>query len=301
MNVLSFGEILWDIIEGRPYLGGAVFNLTAHLSLMGAGAAIISALGNDDLGRKALQDIQGYGIEADFIEKDHPRPTGTVDVFLDQKGHPDYTIHENTAWDNLSLGSIDLTTLSRESWDVFCVGTLAQRTEFNRNLLTRVFSAIDPTHVFYDVNLRQNYYDSERISATLHRSTIAKLNDDEVDVISQLFYKKPVSTPADEEAFVKSIYRQFNLQTVLVTRGGAGALVFDGSDFSTTTCQKVTVVDTVGAGDSFSAGFLFSYLSGRTVHESAVFAGRIADFVVGKRGAIPEYTQDIVRDLHELR
>ena len=301
IHTLAFGEVLWDIIEGTPYLGGACFNLTAHLSRMSADASIITSVGDDELGERVIEAIGVYGIHPDYVTHNHERPTGTVDVFVDAAGQPDYTIHTETAWDYLSVSDEAMAGLTEASWDVFCFGTVAQRTSQNRELLNRLYEIVDTKEVFYDINLRRDLYHYDWIINSFEHSTIVKLNDDEVRIISEMIFDSSVDSPEDEKAFVRRFFKRFDLHVVIVTKGGDGAMAYDGNDFFSSTCQDVDIVDTVGAGDSFSAGFLYTYLTGGTVQESVNFAAMVADFVVGRRGAVPEYSKEIAERLAKPR
>lgn len=296
VRVLCFGEILWDIIDGTAYIGGAPYNLGAHLSQMGAETSMVSSLGNDELGRKALGDLQLRKIDPRFVVIRDDAPTGTVDVYLDEKGHPDYIIHENTAWDSLSVLPEKKGLLKSIPWDVFCFGSLAQRTESNRNLLSWMLSGLKSRHVFCDINLRQNWYSSDRIRTSLQKSTIVKVNENEVVTISGLLYGRKMNN----DDFCRELHNDCDLDIVLVTKGNKGAMAFDGTRFSESGCEDVAVADTVGAGDSFSAGFLYCYLSGMDVAKSLEFAGRVADYVVTKTGAVPRYSPELQIELESL-
>lgn len=290
ISALSFGEILWDIIEGEAHIGGATFNLAAHLSKMGAEVYMISSLGEDDLGFRAFERAKDFGIRREFITFQSEYPTGTVDVFLDSGGHPDYTIHEDTAWDNLDDPMASRGQIVSREWDVFCFGTIAQRTQRNREVLASVIDGIQTRHTFYDMNLRQSYHHPEWIESSLSRSSIVKLNDDEAAAVARMLGKKTVEDVEDLHLLMKTMAADYDIDVVIVTRGNTGAVAYKGGRFFESICADVDVVDTVGAGDSFSAGFLFAYLSGHDVDFSVQSAGKIADFVVTRRGAIPEYT-----------
>jgi fructokinase len=135
MKSLAFGEILCDIIDGNAYIGGAPFNLAAHMSKMGMESFIISSLGKDKLGIEACEILDNVDIHKNYVSVLDSHPTGTVDVVLDEAGIPDYVINENTAWDNIELSKDAINKIFSEKWDIFCFGTLAQRTENNKNLL----------------------------------------------------------------------------------------------------------------------------------------------------------------------
>lgn len=300
ISALSFGEILWDIIEGEAHIGGAPFNLAAHLVKMGAQAYMISSVGTDVLGRRAEDFIAKLGIDPAYITVQKEHPTGSVDVFLDGHGHPDYAIHECTAWDNLDISEDALRSISARSWDVFCFGTLAQRSDKNRAYLGMLLDGIRARHIFYDMNLRQSYYRREWIEHSLSHATIVKLNDDEAIHIADMLCGESIEKKENLYPFIKALASDYEIDVIVLTLGKDGAIAYKNGVYSESTCGDVAVVDTVGAGDSFSAGFLFSLLSGADVGAAAKFAAKIADFVVSHRGAIPEYTHEQRRELEQI-
>jgi len=151
------------MINSKAYIGGAPFNLAVHLAKMGCKSTFISSVGKDDLGQKALKEAKKRGIDTTFI-KIHPNlSTGTVEVSLDKNGHSTYQINENVAWDNIILDQDLIGSLTKTKWEIFCFGTLAQRTKENRKILKQIISQIKSNHIFYDVNLRKNYYEKDWI------------------------------------------------------------------------------------------------------------------------------------------
>lgn len=286
MKVLSFGELLWDIIGGKPYIGGAPFNLACHLAKMGAQSALISMVGSDRLGRKALRIAKKFGLNTEYIASNLNLPTGTVEVFLDRLGHPGYTIHNGVAWDEIILEKELKDNMLKETWDAFCFGTLVQRSKVNRNLLYELLSHLSCREIYYDVNLRQNFYQREWIERSLNFSTITKLNEEEATILSELLFDKIYS----KEYFFKTLFYKYNLKLLCLTLGEKGSIFYDGYNFCSIPGVKVKVKDTVGAGDSYGAAFLFSFLSGASARESAEFANQIGAFVASYTGAIPEYS-----------
>lgn len=290
MRALVFGEILWDIIEGTPHLGGAPFNLAAHLARMGWQVTMLSAVGEDELGNRALERAIEYGIDTGYVATLADRPTGTVDVVVDDAGLPDYVIHENVAWDAIGLQPDAFDSIVSTGWDAICVGTLAQRSEANRLLLRRLLTEARRAQVFYDVNLRQAYFDRDRIERTLLEATIVKVNDDEAEELGRMFF----SATLPIEAFSRRLSEAYGLEVVIVTRGADGAFVRSRHATRYTGCGEVVVSDTVGAGDSFSAAFLNAYLADRrpdAIADAADLAAEVADFVVTRPGAIPDYPE----------
>ena len=277
MKALSFGEILFDVIGDTEHLGGAPFNLAAHLSRLGNEASIVSAVGRDERGDKIMAEIKRLGVGESYMQTNE-FPTGYVQVEIDEAGKPTYTIHENVAYDNICDINLD------NEFNCFCFGTLTQRNQVSRDSLYKILENTKIKQVFYDVNLRQNYYSLELIEASLQYATIVKLNDEEVLVLSQLLFQEDLS----EANFVKKIIDKYNLQIVIVTRGGEGCAVYSQDEKVEVPGIKIIIKDTVGAGDAFSAGFLHKYFETGNLGESAKFANELGAYVASRAGAIPE-------------
>jgi len=288
MNILSFGEILWDIIEEKAYIGGAPFNVAAHLAKCGAKSYMITSVGNDELGDRAQQEMDKLSVSRDFLSVDDEHPTGTVDVTL-ESGQPSYFIHESVAWDYIKLDEEDEEKLGLNHYDAFCFGTLAQRSPVSRHTLLHTLHTQSFTHIFYDVNLRKDYFDDEILKTSIERCTILKLNREEMEIISKALYDKTF----DEEAFGKRISSDYGVSIVIITAGERGCRLFTEGKLHKIAGKKVEVVDAVGAGDAFSAAFVYKHFQTGDPLEAAEVANRIGGFVAGSRGAIPEYTEDI--------
>jgi fructokinase len=154
IKALTFGEALFDIIKGIPLLGGAPFNLAAHLAKLGAKPSVITAVGRDELGNMLLSRAKNLGIETSYILIDEKRPTGTVTVELKAEGIPVFTINEGVAWDAITLDEEKINSLKNQEWDVFCFGTLAQRSKDNRKTLQNLLKQIKAKHFFYVLNIQ---------------------------------------------------------------------------------------------------------------------------------------------------
>lgn len=291
MKILSFGEILFDIIEGEPHLGGAPLNFAAHLAKCNLESYIFSRVGADELGRKAIDQIERLGVKTVFIQEDERKHTGTVPVSF-RDGQPDYVIIENVAYDFIELDA-DGAVLNDLDFDVLYFGTLAQRNSQSANSLKKLIVRNSFRHIFYDINLRKNSYSKEVVHNSLQLCTILKLNDEEVKVISEMFYEEQL----DLEAFLEQLAKGFKIEIVIVTAGEKGCYIYQPGTLSFVKGYPVDVVDTIGAGDAFSAAFVFQYLKHQDVLKAAAVANKLGAFVAGSRGAIPEYTPEIKKML----
>ena len=284
LDLVAFGEILWDVIAGEAHIGGAPFNLAAHAVRCGLRSAAVSCVGSDELGRAALAEMTRLGVDRQWTGVDRGHPTGTVTVAL-ERGQPSYTIHEKVAWDFVQLSDEALQSLAAERPRVFCFGTLAQRGEVSRQTLFRLLDLFAFTEVFYDVNLRQVFWSGPLVEASLARATLVKVNDDEARVLGGLLF----DGACGPEAFAKAVLARYPVRVVIVTLGGEGCLVCE-RDRAAVRCPgiQVAVADAVGAGDAFSAAFLASWLKGATAAEAAEAGNRRGAWVASQRGAVPE-------------
>jgi fructokinase len=289
MKVLAYGEVLWDIIEGTPYIGGAPFNFAAHVVKNKGAASILSAVGKDDLGVKAISEAERLGVQTDLIQVRSDRSTGTVDVFL-KDGQPDYTIHEDVAFD--AIFPEDLSKIKEENFDVFYFGSLAQRERASRETLEKILAEVSFPEIFYDINIRKSYYSPSIIRSSLKKATIFKINDQESQLVSRLFY----GSESDFEVFARRISEDFNLKVVIITAAERGCYLFTAEGFHHIPATPITVADAVGAGDAFSAAFIMQMLSGVDYITAARRANAVGAFVASQRGAIPDYqAEDLIK------
>lgn len=277
MKLAVFGEILWDVFEKEARIGGAPFNFAAHSAKLGADVTLISAIGNDSLGDQAIVQARNAGIDTRAIART-AYPTGRCQVTL-ENGTPSYALIEDVAYDHIPVPE---SALCRG--DAFYFGTLAQRGTVSavtlRELLKNGYREI-----FFDINIRQNYYSPEIIELSLRAATIFKISREELGVL------KLLGTP--EDICRETAKKYPNLKLILVTLDKDGAFAFDcargKSCFSPKPAAKA--ISTVGAGDSFSAGFFVNYLAGKKMEECLSRATALSDFVVTQLGAVPEYPE----------
>ncbi|MBN2659580.1 MAG: carbohydrate kinase [Spirochaetales bacterium] len=291
IKVLAFGEVLWDIIEGSYHIGGAPFNFAGHMAKLGADSYLISAVGRDELGEKAITRIQSQKIDTTLVVK-NDSPTGTVQVSLSE-GIPSYNIVPGSAWDSIGLNGEAQDILKDIEWDVLYLGSLAQRSERSRKTARWLMENVKSRHVFFDVNLRQEWYSRDVIEETMKHTSILKVNDEEVPVISRLLFGKEMP----EDQLAREILETYGVSIIIVTLGGEGALFFDKHREYKLKPEPAEVVDTVGAGDSFSGAFVYSYLNTNDIDRAGRLALDVASFVVSSEGALPEYSEELKKKI----
>lgn len=279
-----FGEVLWDIINGEEHLGGAPFNLAAHAVQCGLRAAMVSRLGDDRLGHAARHHMQRYGVDDRWTTLDTHHPTGTVAVTL-KDGQPSYVIQNDSAWDYIALDEEQLRELLCANPRAFCFGTLAQRSITARRCLAQLVTALADSLIFYDANLRQEFWTPARVAVDLTRADIVKVNGDEAQLLGKLLYDG-ACTPSQFGAAL--LAHNPRIKVVLVTLGGDGCVVCERQrEVVACPVQAAQVVDTVGAGDAFSAAFLAAWLQGADAVTAAKAGNARGAWVAARRGAIP--------------
>lgn len=288
-KIVSFGAVLWDIIRGVPYIGGAPFNLAAHLAKCGMHSGMLTSIGRDELGERALREIDRLGVDRTYVLVDEEHPTPTVRVHLTGDGQPTYDVEENVSYDFIRLSQQQMDAFHREQLSAFCFGTIEQRSEVTRTTLHRILPRLKDVHVLYDVNIRLHYYSKQIIIDSLAHATIAKLNDEEARLMADLLYGRRMP----QKDFASALRDDYQLDTVLVTRGHNGCAVLDGEDWTEHPGRKVRVADAVGAGDAFAAAFLAEYCREKSPAEAAAVANELGAYVASQNGAVPDYSDEI--------
>ncbi len=284
MKILSFGEIIWDIYPDKKCIGGAPLNFAAHARKAGAEAYLLSAVGDDELGRDALLFAEKCGMSTELISVLENGITGQCTVTLSDGGIPSYDIVENVAYDRIPFCE----GLAGERFDALNFGSLALRGEHNRQAIDSLLSSVTFGEIFVDINLRAPFYSRENILFCLDRATVLKVSDEELPALmSEMGY--PVCHA--RQCIEHLAERHKNLKLIILTCGGDGARAFDVSSRRFYSCEakKVKVISTVGAGDSFGAAFLVNYLRGCDIDACLKKASEISGIVVSCAEAIPNY------------
>jgi len=286
--VVGLGEILWDVLPDGKQLGGAPANFAYHSHVLGVEGVVVSCVGQDELGKEILESLTNLGLSTDYVAIDAEHPTGTVTVELDSEGNPEYTIHEDVAWDFIP-STPELMELAAKA-DAVCFGSLSQRSQTSQETVRQFLEATHSGCIrVYDINLRQQYYSKEIIDDMLTRAEVLKLNDEELPVVSSL-----LGIEGEDNAVLGSILKRYGLRLIVLTRGGEGSLLFGDGEISI--CRNfdaIEIADTVGAGDAFTAAVTTGLLRGKKLDEINKFANRLAGFVCTQVGATPKVPESL--------
>lgn len=287
--VVGMGEALWDVLPEGKKIGGAPANFAYHVSQFGLPSCVVSAIGDDALGKEIIENFTSKGLDQVIAEV--PYPTGTVQVEIDQTGIPLYDIKENVAWDNIPYTE-HLDALAKRTKAV-CFGSLAQRNVVSRNTINHFLDTMpkdDDSLIVFDVNLRQGFYNKEILCKSMQNCNILKINDEELITVSRMFGYPGIDL--QDKCWI--LLGKYNLKMLILTCGINGSYVFTPGNVSFQPTPKVEVADTVGAGDSFTAAFIASILKGKSVTEAHTIAVKTSAFVCTQKGAMPilppEYT-----------
>lgn len=285
--VVGIGEALWDILPDGRKLGGAPANFAYHVSQFGLPGYVVSAVGDDALGREIRETFVSKGLN--HLVAEVPYPTGSVLVELDGNGVPQYDIRKNVAWDNIPF-SVTLEKLAGNTRAV-CFGSLAQRNAVSRETINRFLDAMptEDTIVLFDINLRQNYYDRETLHKSMERCNVLKINDEELVEVSRMLGYEGF----DFDNACRKIILEYNLKILILTCGINGSYVFTLENVSFQPTPRVLVADTVGAGDSFTAAFIAALIKGKSVGEAHEQAVKTSAFVCTQEGAMPVLPEEI--------
>jgi fructokinase len=282
MKLAGIGELLWDMLPGGRLLGGAPANFAHHAHQMGAETAVVSAVGDDLLGREILELLARRGISTEAVAIHPTLPTGKVLVEIAADGQPCFTILEGVAWDDIPCSTAAL-EVARAA-DAVIFGTLAQRAEASRRTIRELLAATRPeTLRVFDINLRQHYHSTEIIERGMNDADVLKLNDAELAMLGPV-----LGLSGSERDQIAQLAAKYGLALIALTRGGAGSLLAADGGFSEHPGIATEVVDTVGAGDSFTACLALGWLHRWDLDLINQRANEVAAFVCSRAGATPE-------------
>ncbi len=280
-KILCIGEVLWDALPAGLFLGGAPLNVCYHLNQFGIDAEIASSVGDDRLGKEAIARIKQKGIATKHIQTDSKFETGFVSVELSDNENPEYDIIEPVAWDHISLTG-QVKKSAKNSWGLV-FGSLAQRNQKSRETIQKLWE-LNIKKIF-DVNLRPPHVNREIVMDALKISDIIKMNEEELLQLSEW-----CSISGDEKQSVEKLAKQFDSPVICITRGSAGAILYQQDMWFEHGGFPVTAKDAVGAGDAFLAALLYGIKNRKSGYELLVYANAAGSLVARKEGATPSYS-----------
>ena len=268
--------MLWDKLPDGMFLGGAPLNVALNAHQLGMEVLMVSAVGKDEPGSATLKELEIRGLSVEGMQR-NDKPTGLVDVNLEQNGIPVYDIKYPAAWDEIAWREEIQNQINNSDAVVF--GTLAQRHKTSRESICRYLENTSAKKVL-DINIRTPFDSPEVIRESLEMADILKLNEEELSRIGS-------GTISFEETLVK-LQDRYRLECILLTLGARGAVMLRNGMFTRAEGINIKVADTIGAGDAFLAGAVSGILTGKADAEILAFANRLGAFVASRHGATPE-------------
>jgi len=279
-KIIAFGELIWDIFKDGKKLGGAPANLVYRVNTLGDQGYLISRVGKDQPGEEALEMLEKMGISGDFVQIDPVLPTGMASIKIASEGRPDYLIEPDLAFDHIDSAKV-LFDLVKDA-DCLFFGTLVQRCEISRNTLQEIIAAAPSSLKFLELKLRRNCYSQSVIENSLRMADILRVKENELYILKNeigLF-------EYESKALALELINDFKLDIVIVTRGKHGVFAIDkAGNFFEDRGFIVDLVDTVGAGVAFSAGFIHVYLEEKNLESALRFGNASGALTTETHGA----------------
>ena len=290
-RVAAIGEILWDLFDNSKTLGGAPLNFAAHAARLGSQALLVSAVGDDELGDRALAEIRDSGVDMRFIQQAPSFPTGAARVQLGPHGQTSFRIERPAAYDAVSLSAQDFREIADWSPGWLYFGTLFAHDVRSRLTLKALASGLPGASKFYDVNLRPGCYSPELVLELLALADVVKMNETEMSSVAAL-----AGLPENRlEDFCAAGSARFGWDAIAVTLGECGCSVWRRGEYVEAPGRRIQVVDTVGAGDAFAAAMLYGLCRGWNAPAIADFANQLGALVASRPGGTPEWSIDELR------
>jgi fructokinase len=279
-KIVAFGELIWDVFQDGKKLGGAPANLVYRATVLGDYGFLLSRVGQDEGGREALQILRKFNVPDQYVQIDPVSPTGVVIVKVGHEGRPDYLIQPDLAFDHIEL-TPEAIQLVREA-DCICFGTLVQRHEKSKDTLEKLLDEIPGTLKYLDLKLRKNYYTKEVIESSLRIANILRVKENELYLL-----KNELSLfEYESKGLAAELITEYNLDIVLVTQSKSGAFALDKEGrFFEDRGYVIDLVDTVGSGVAFSAGFLHIYLQEEDLEAALQFGNAAGALTAETQGA----------------
>ncbi|MCW3166993.1 carbohydrate kinase [Chryseobacterium sp. 09-1422] len=282
VNVISFGEVLFDVFGEEKKIGGAPLNIALRMASYGFPVAMISAVGNDEDGKVILDYTRQNEIKISGINVSEEYETGIVQVSLNESGSATYEIRFPSAWDFISVDE-KIKDIVKDA-DVFFYGSLASRNEVSQKTLFSLLESNDTVFKVFDVNLRKPFYSIQLLEKLMSKADFIKFNDEEIlEVAQEMGYQSD-----DLTSTIYFLAEKTNAKAICVTLGKHGSILLWNNDLYKHEGYPVKVADTVGAGDSFLASLISKLLTDYNPKEALDFASAVGALVASYSGANPK-------------
>jgi fructokinase len=279
-KIVAFGEVVWDILPGGKVLGGTPVNMVFRCNSFGEKGFLLSRLGYDNSGKEALDKLEELGISVKNVQIDDEFPTATVHVTFDENNESKYKVELDVAFDHIEFSAQAL-KLARKA-DCLFYGLLPQRFGVSKNTIRELIKESPDSIHFFDLKLFDHFFNKKVVEDLLKSSDIVRIKEKEVSfIINELGLKQ-----GDLEEFGMQLSKKYKLNLILITRGTNGVLAYQKSKgMFVDSGYNIEVVDNIGSGMAFCAGFLHYYLYKNSIQRALDFGNAAGALNTTKRGA----------------
>nr|WP_269143413.1 PfkB family carbohydrate kinase [Massilia phyllostachyos] len=280
-----------DDFSTEQVVGGAPFNVARHLAAFMAPQLLVTRIGNDAAGQAVRAEFERFAMSEAGLQLDAMEETGRVLVERSARAHR-FTILPNQAYDFIDRDTA-LTVVEAAQPGIVYFGTLAQRNERSRTALNALLGATGALR-YLDLNLREGQYEERTVTRSLQAANIAKVNEEELQVLFKSYFQIKPDDPAlsaeEVRASCQALLQMFSLDALILTLGHRGSAYFSADGQVVTHRDNPAppfVIDTVGAGDAFSAIFLLGKMRGWELDVTLGRANEFAGAICAIPGAVP--------------
>ena len=291
-KIVAFGELVWDIFEEGKQLGGAPVNLVYRVNSFGDQGILLSRVGDDELGKESISQLRKLEISDENVQIDPVFPTGTAHVRVGSEGRADYIIDPDMAFDHIEF-TAEALKIVRDS-DCLVFGTLVQRYGISKNTLKELLNESPGLLKYLDLKLRKNCYNRPVLESSLHAADILRVKENELYTLKSDLGLFEYET----KALAQEVINEYDIDVVLVTQSKSGAFAITrNGDYFVESGYKIDLIDTVGSGSAFSAGFLHVYLENQNIEEALRFGNAAGAATAATHGATSMITKKRITEL----
>lgn len=279
-KIVAFGEVVWDILPNGKVLGGTPTNLVFRCNSFNEQGFLLSRVGDDELGNEAFEKLKELNISDENVQVDTEFPTGTVQILLENNYEPRYIVTPEVSFDHIEF-SAEALKLVRDA-DCLFYGLLPQRFGISKNTLRELIKESPDSLHFFDLKLFEHFFNVSVVENLLWSSNIVRIKEKEIDFLS----KELGLNTGNLEVFSNELSRKYKIDLILITRGQNGIFAYHKKKGAfTEPGYSIDVVDNIGSGMAFSAGFLHYYLNGKSIQQALAFGNAAGALNTTKRGA----------------
>jgi fructokinase len=279
-KIVAFGEVVWDILPNGKVLGGTPSNMVFRCNSFNEHGFLLSRVGDDELGNEIFDELKKLKISDENVQIDSEFPTGTVHINFDENLDARYIVTPDVAFDHIEFTAESL-KLVRDA-DCLFYGLLPQRFGISKNTLRELIKESPDSIHFFDLKLFEHFFNAKVVENLLERSNIVRIKEKEIG-----FLGKELNLVADDlELFSSELSKKYKIDIVLITRGQNGVFAYHHKKGAfSDPGYNIEVVDNIGSGMAFSAGFLVYHLNGKSIQQALNFGNASGALNTTKRGA----------------